>query len=132
VSGTKQAAMRKPTAATRSTRGTLRSLIGALVLVTFTVQGFLIQTHIHALPQAPVTSAGGPSVAAPPDTKAPLDADKCLLCQEYLHGGSYVPPAAIAALPPDAVASLLPFVLALPVAARIVSHNWMGRAPPRA
>jgi hypothetical protein len=71
-------------------------------------------------------------VAASHGTKAPLDADKCLLCQEYIHGGVYLVPAAVAALPPSAAASLLPLLLAPLHAARMLSHNWMGRAPPRA
>jgi hypothetical protein len=101
-----------------------------LVLVAFSLQSFLVQTHIHNLPLS-VSAAGGVSLAAPHDGKAPLDIDKCLFCQEYMHAGAYLTPAAAAVLPPYAAVSLLTFVVAPFVAARTPSHNWMGRAPPR-
>lgn len=109
---------------------TVRSLLGLAVLLAFTLQSFLVQTHIHNLP----LSFGATTVtASTPDTsKTPVDADKCYLCQEFLHGGAYLTPAAVAVLPPSAVVSLLPLELAPVFAAKPQSHNWMGRAPPRA
>jgi hypothetical protein len=100
--------------------------------MAFTFQSFLVQTHIHNLPQTFTAGAGIAGVTASRDAKAPLDADKCFLCQEYLHSGAYLTPAAVAALPPTAAASLLPLLLAPLHAARLLSHNWKGRAPPRA
>jgi hypothetical protein len=99
------------------------------VLVAFGLQSFLVQTHLHYLPLS-LQPMGVATAAAPGDAKAPLDADKCYLCQEYLHGGSYLTPAAIAVLPPSAVVSLLPLALVSTAPKRAVSHNWMGRAPP--
>lgn len=116
--------------ACQRTGGSLRSLVCLLVLVAFSFQSFLVQTHIHNLPQSFGGSIG--ISAAPHNDKAPLDADKCFLCQEYVHGGVYLMPTAVAALPPTAAASLLPLLLAPLHAARLLSHNWMGRAPPRA
>lgn len=109
---------------------TWRSLIALAVLVAFGLQSFLVQTHLHNLPLSLQTM--GATAAVPGDTKAPLDPDKCYLCQEFLHYGSYVTPAAVAVLPPSAAVSLLPLVLAPAAVKRAVSHNWMGRAPPRA
>jgi hypothetical protein len=108
-----------------------RLLLNLVVLFAFSVQSFLVQTHLHNLPQSFLT-ANSVNVSAPDTSKAPIDADKCFLCQEYVHGGIYLTPAAAAVLPPSAVVSLLPFVLAPFVAARSHSHNWIGRAPPRA
>lgn len=108
----------------------MRSLVCLLVLVAFTFQSFLVQTHIHNLPQSFSTGIAG--VAASHGAKAPLDADKCFLCQEYVHSGAYLTPAVIAALPPTATASLLPLLFAPLHAVRLLSHNWKGRAPPRA
>lgn len=124
--------MQRKTALRQSAGGSFRSLICMLVLVAFTFQSFLVQTHIHNLPQSLTSDGGATTVKAPHDVKAPLDADKCFLCQEYVHGGVYLMPAVVAALPPTAVASLLPFLLAPLHAARTLSHIWMGRAPPRA
>lgn len=112
--------------ARRTRRGSLHSLICFVVLIAFTAQDYLIQTHIHALPHAWTES--GPTVTK--RTPAPLDANKCPLCQEYLHAGLYLTPSAVAALLPTAAVSLLPFIIAPLTLARAVSHNWMGRAPP--
>lgn len=109
--------------------GALRTLLNLVVLFTFTLQAFLVQTHLHNLPISVLPP--GTVTAAAPTSKAPLDADKCFLCQEYVHSGTYLTPAAAAVLPPSAVVSLLPRLLELVVAARPLSHNWMGRAPPR-
>ena len=122
--------MREIGAQTLAVRGSWRSLISLVVMLAFGIQSFLVQTHLHNLPQN-LSAAAGLAVSAPP-SKAPLDTDKCFLCQEYLHGGAYLTPAAAAVLPPSAVVSLLPLVLAAVVTKRPVSHNWIGRAPPRA
>lgn len=116
---------------TLRTGGAGRSLLILVVLFAFSLQSFLIQTHIHNLPQS-FQSVAGVSVSAPDSTKAPIDVDKCFLCQEFVHGGAYVAPAAAAVLPPNAVVSLLPLRQAPFLAAFPQSHNWMGRAPPRA
>ena len=115
----------------RKVRGTAKVLLNLVVLLAFSLQSFLVQTHLHNLPQT-FAAVAGVTVSAPAPTQTPVDADKCFLCQEYLHGGVYLTPAAAAVLPPSAVVSLLPLALAPFVAARLVSHNWMGRAPPRA
>lgn len=105
------------------------SLLCWFVLVAFAAQSFLVQSHIHMLQHA--WSGSGPAVIASKNTQAPLDADKCFLCQEYLHGGVYLTPAAAAPLPPSAAVSLLPLIIAPLLLARATSHNWIGRAPPR-
>jgi hypothetical protein len=107
-----------------------KSLVAILVLVTFSLQGFLIQTHIHALPTA--APAVGVSVTAPFSGKVLPDMDKCLFCQEYTHAGAYLTPAAAAVLPPFAAVSLLALFDTPLLAAPPPSHNWKGRAPPRA
>ena len=115
---------------TRVAKGSKRSLLSLVVMLAFSVQSFLVQPHLHNLPQSFSAAAG--ITASTPSSKAPLDADKCFLCQEYLHGGAYLTPAAAAGLPPSTVVSLLPLLLPLTLTERFVSHNWIGRAPPRA
>lgn len=110
-------------------RGAWRSLVSLLVLFFFTTQTFLVQTHLHDLPKS-FAAATAPQASTPHQTKAPVDADKCLLCQEYTHGGVFLLPAAIAALPPTAALSLLPLALSRPALERPVSHSWISRAPP--
>jgi len=106
------------------------SVLRVLVLIAFCLQSFLVQTHVH-----PLGAASGPatiSISAPHDGKAPLDADHCLLCQEYVHAGAYVTPAAAAVLPPSIAVSVVALSEAPFLLARQISRNWMGRAPPRA
>ena len=110
-------------------RRSWRSLLGLAVMLAFGLQSFLVQTHLHNLPLR--SAAAGLALSAP-SSQVPLDADKCFLCQEYLHGGAYLTPAAVAMLPPTAVVSVQPLRLALVLADRPVSHSWRGRAPPRA
>lgn len=110
-------------------KGFSRSLLSLLVLVFFTAQSFLVQTHLHELPVF-AQGAATLTASAPSNDKAPLSADQCLLCQEYTHSGSFVLPSALAALPPNAVLSLLPLVQAPLGHARTASHDWKGRAPP--
>lgn len=112
----------------RRRKGSFRSLLSLLVLLVFTTQSFLVQTHLHDLAITLVSSVTAVSV---PD-KAPVSADKCLLCQEFTHSGSFVLPAVIAAQPPNLAISLLPLVLSPLGHARPASHSWRGRAPPHA
>lgn len=106
-------------------------MLTALVLVMFSLQSFLIQTHVHALVMGNFADAGYAAVSRTPD-KAPFDADQCVLCQEFVHSGTYLPPAAVAVLAPSAQVSLLPLVAAPVAIAKITSHIWIGRAPPHA
>ncbi len=124
--------MTNSVAARMRRKGSWRSLISLLVLVFFTTQSFLVQTHLHDFPKNFAPAATAPSASLPQNDKAPIDADKCLLCQEYTHSGSFVLPVAVAVLPPNAVLSLLPLVLAPFGHARTASHDWKGRAPPHA
>jgi hypothetical protein len=106
-------------------------LLRLFVLVAFFLQSFLVQTHVHNL-MLPASSVAGTAVSAAHDGKAPLDADRCLLCQEYTHSGAYVTPAVAAALPPMLAIGVVVLKAAPALASKPISHNWMGRAPPRA
>ena len=109
-----------------------RRLVCLLVLLTFSVQGFLVQTHIHGLPHSAIAAATEQTVAPPDDGKAPAGHDNCLLCQEFVHAGTFLMPAAAAVLPPAAAVSLVQLHAVSLVTARTVSHIWISRAPPRA
>jgi len=111
-------------------KGSRRSLVSLLLVLFFSTQSFLVQTHLHDLPKSFAPSLSTVTVSSQPDGQDPVGADKCLLCQEFTHSGGFVLPSAIAALPPSAAVSLLPFVVAPLGHARTASHIWMGRAPP--
>jgi hypothetical protein len=112
-----------------------RRLLFVFTLATFTLQGYIVQTHIHGSPHlaAGTNAAIGKAGSTDPHDKYPANDDpaNCPICQEILHTGAFITPAAIALLPPTLAVSTiaiaareLPFIAA-------VSHDWRGRAPPR-
>lgn len=105
----------------------LRALIALMMLVIFSTQTYLIQTHIHAR----ATSTATQIVTSPTGSKAPLDADLCPLCQEAAHSGAYILPGVAALVTATITYSLVPLTQGPRVFARIISHTWQGRAPPQ-
>ena len=126
-------------------RGQARRLITFLALFAFSIQTFVVQTHVHIPPSSSVsgsleyagnaTDQTAKAVAADPDAgphdKYPIDSDpaNCPLCQEMVQAGHFITPTAILLL--------LVFVVIANVAIyndsiRISapSHYWQGRGPP--
>lgn len=118
-----------------------RRLVVLLAVLAMALQSLVVQTHVHrtdapgaaALASIDQSAAAAPSGKTAPD-KFPIHEDpaNCPLCQEFHHTGSFVAPTtAVLALPLSIHLSLIVFadpVLAL----RVLSHDWQGRAPPRA
>jgi hypothetical protein len=115
-----------------------------LVLLTFLLQSYATETHIHFLREVTAASAAGSS--AMPDQKvqasknqahkkknapAPENPDTCPLCQ-LLYGGQYVAPQAIVFFLAMISVSTIETTLGVLPHYDAVSHNWRGRAPPRA
>ena len=119
-------------ARTKSLRRNGSPVLRLLVLIAFCLQSFMVQTHVHSLPLNIASRGEVQSVSAPHHGKAPLDADRCLLCQEYTHAGAYVMPAVASALPPMIVVGVVRLAATPFLAAKPTSHIWIGRAPPRA
>ena len=127
-----------------------RVVMGLLALLAVALQSFVVQTHIH-MPQgggsiqtvsiatiarhvAAIAAASADSHAAAPRDKYPINEDpsNCPLCQEIAHSGQFVQSAAaLAAVPASVSVHYIIFDEALP-SFFAVSHNWRGRAPPRA
>lgn len=118
-----------------------RLAVASVALVAFALQSFIVQTHVHFTPTETARLAA--YIASHPIAHAGLDDrhhDKypanedpanCPICQEILHSGQFVAPAAHVFLPPTIAVAIiaiveteLPFVVAF-------SHDWRGRAPPR-
>ena len=114
----------------------LRLAVTLLALITFTVQGYLVQTHLHGLPQSVVALSDGKQYASPlsQNDKSPADNDQasCPLCQDSLRAGNYVLPPVIVAVPPTLVVAAILFAIVPSLAGRSVSHIWLGRGPPHA
>lgn len=108
--------------------------VTALALLAFFLQGFAVQSHVHA-PLAPLAGQALAIKAASLPDPAPLKAqdpiDQCRLCQELAHAGIYVGPSASAA------ALNLSFALAVYAALpafrprSATAFGWQSRAPPR-
>jgi len=134
----------KPLSRTRkATRLALSRLLMFVTLIAFSAQTYLTQTHIHlaseghetaALEQAAEGSGKivGTAPAAPKD-KYPANEDpaNCPLCQEILHSGQFVTPAAAAVLLPFVSISVIETATPVTNLINAVTHIWRGRAPPR-
>jgi hypothetical protein len=110
--------------------GGWRFALTMLALVSFAFQTYLFQTHIHFTPETEAQFAGVGHVPGHDKYPPSQDPANCPICQEILHSGQFVSPAAQALLPPMVAVSTialvdaaLPFIVAL-------SHDWRGRAPP--
>ncbi len=114
--------------------------ITLFVLLTFVLQGYATQTHVHFPGERNfVVDAGGVGELAKDSRsqksepqKAPSkgDPENCPLCQQITIAGAFVSPAAVALLLPVQIPYAAPAVFAVAVLFRSVSHSWHGRAPP--
>ena len=108
-----------------------------LCVFAFALQGYVIQTHIHHVGEAPgidqvFTGKTAPDEPSPGKAPLPDDPFHCQLCQQAHLSGVYVTPAAIAALPaPMSGVSVVRRALQAVAISRIVTHSWHGRAPPQ-
>jgi hypothetical protein len=105
-----------------------RFVVALICLFAFTLQTYVVQTHIHGAGEARVSSD------APAGQKGPLgkdSSDDCPICQAFAVSGSFITPAIViygiaiawvkapSALPPSETVD--PFL----------SRNWQSRAPPQ-
>jgi hypothetical protein len=104
-----------------------------VLLLAFTLQSFVTQTHIHAAPQMAADVATAKALAgAPAHGKAPVEngtAD-CPLCQAIVHAGAFFAPVApLLPLPVwiEQVAQVVAAYAAVPMPA---TRSWQSRAPP--
>jgi hypothetical protein len=114
-----------------------RLAIALLALIAFTVQSYLVQTHIHNLPAAiaAIGDGAGQSVSSPQkggQLPAQSDETKCPLCQDSLRAGTYLIPAVIIVLPPINVIAAPIVIVAQALANKSVSYIWRSRGPPHA
>lgn len=111
-----------------------RQVLVFVALMAFALQGYVFQTHIHFTPgqAAQLASDVDTNTASGHHDKFPANDDpaNCPICQEILHSGQFVTPAAQFLLPPSLAVSTIAVVdQALPHVLT-PSHSWRGRAPP--
>jgi hypothetical protein len=107
---------------------TLPRLIAALLLLAFSFQSYVAQTHIHDIvaktPTALVQHSGHNRA---PLQNSPLD---CSFCQMLTHAGSTLMPDAALLVPARQwIAMVAPHYL-LAGTGTTANHSWQSRAPP--
>jgi hypothetical protein len=127
---------------TRKRRFAAARLVVLVTLLAFSIQTYLTQTHIHFASEDQSSRAhgqlvlGGGKVSpnAPVERKdrypANQDPANCPLCQELVHAGQFVTPAASALLLPSLSLSVIELSVQYALLIHSVTHIWRGRAPP--
>jgi hypothetical protein len=117
-------------------------LVMLATLLAFAVQTYLTLTHIHFASEGQssrvhtqlVLGGGKVSIGAPVERKdrypANEDPANCPLCQELIHAGQFVTPAASALLLPSLSLSVIELTVQYAPLLHTVTHIWRGRAPP--
>ena len=124
--------MRISGAKTARVRGSGFRAIAWIVLLAFTLQSFIMQTHIHGAYGDRIALAATVT-NVPAHKKAPAEngtAD-CPFCQAIVHAAAfYAPSAPGLVLPISAAKTAVPFFVVETIG-RFSSHLWHSRAPPR-
>jgi hypothetical protein len=116
-------------------------LVMLVTLLAFSIQVHLTQTHIHFASGGQssrihgqlvrgVKVAGGLPVDRKDRYPANEDPANCPLCQELIHAGQFVTPAASALLLPSLSLSVIELTVQYAPLVHTVTHIWRGRAPP--
>src|SRR5665213_2935642 len=105
-----------------------RFVIALVCLFAFTLQTYIVQTHIHGAGEARVSSAAPAGHKTPTSKDSP---DDCPICHASAVAGSFVTPAivifGIAITWVKAPSGLSPSETVNPFPTR----NWRSRAPPQ-
>jgi hypothetical protein len=103
-------------------------MIAALLLLAFSFQSYIAQTHIHEIaassPAALIHHAGHNKA---PVQNSPLD---CSFCQMLTHAGSVLMPDASFLLPAPQWMKMVAPHYAFANSGTTANHDWQSRAPP--
>ena len=113
-----------------------RNLIALFLLIAFSFQSYVAQTHIHGAVSIDRQAAGylaSSIVEARHDPGLPSDGDEanCLLCQAVAHAHAFSTPVLSAlVLPVQPVLVLVASFSSQIAIVRFIGHGWQQRAPP--
>ena len=119
-----------------------RRLIAVFALVVFALQSYVVQTHVHLLPEirtgfaianknTPSNAQSAPSEKHEHDRHPPSDdPDHCPICQEILYFGSFVMPFLPTLAPPVTIAAPASCIIFVRTIVKVTAHNWFCRGPP--
>jgi len=120
--------MARATAGLWSGRQGWRAIIW-LVVIAFSLQSYIAQTHIHDAATALHETSSGSHDNKSPIGNNPMD---CPFCQAVAHGGTFFLSATTPLLLSAAWIELPAPVLSLRATFDAVAHSWKSRAPPKA
>ena len=101
--------------------------IACLVLIAFTLQSYITQTHIHAATPAAITKIFTHSHGKAPLDDSPVD---CPFCQAVAHDGPFHLPTVPLLILSIAFVELAPLAHRLRHPSDAFAHIWQSRAPP--
>ncbi|HEY6579169.1 MAG TPA: hypothetical protein VIY09_07580 [Rhizomicrobium sp.] len=107
-------------------------LVTWVLLLAFTLQSFVTQTHIHWAPRASAGATIAKVLESTSGHRSPIEnAATCPFCQAIVHAGAFFASAApLLRLPVVWAECTIPRLIA--AASRAPSaHNWQSRAPPQ-
>lgn len=118
----------KAKAALAKRRGSGWQFIACLILIAFTLQSYITQTHIHNAAPAAVSKIFTHSHGKAPLDDSPVD---CPFCQAVAHDGPFHLPTVPLLILSIAFVELAPLALRLRDSSEAFAHSWRSRAPPK-
>lgn len=109
-------------------RTSARFIVALIALFTFTLQTYVVQTHIHT---AAFETGGMGSLNHPSPLGSKSNQDDCPICQAFAMAGNAVAPALIVLALALAFADAAPFFALRSTAGPLLARSWQSRAPPR-
>lgn len=103
-----------------------RFVVG-LLLIAFTLQSYITQTHIHNAAPASITQTISHSHGKAPGDDNPMD---CPFCQAVAHDGPFFLPAAPLLILSFSIAELAAPTFRIHLFRDAPAHVWQSRAPP--
>lgn len=106
----------------------VRFIAALIALLSFTLQSYVVQTHIHTS-QVEINGFGQAHHPAPFDNKS--NPDDCPICQAFAASGSFVTPALIILALVLSFVDASPFVALRLSSGPLLARHWQSRAPPK-
>ncbi|HEX4117498.1 MAG TPA: DUF2946 family protein [Rhizomicrobium sp.] len=107
--------------------GRVRFIAALIALLSFTLQTYVVQTHIH-VPGVEISGLGQVTHPSPLDNKN--SQDDCPICQAFATAGSFVTPALIILALALSFIDASPFIALRTKSGPPPARNWQSRAPP--
>jgi hypothetical protein len=104
-----------------------------VLLLAFTLQSFVTETHIHttAFPAGGVAMARSPALTNRHTAPVEDSTGACPFCQAVVHAGAFFAPASPLCPVPLLAAFHLAPVAVVGALVGVIAHDWQSRAPPQ-